>query len=191
VRRALTPRPSSASPWLVVLASSLGALTRGTTLTPPADAPPACAAAEYRQFDFFVGDWDTFDVGRPDSVVARNHVTPMLGGCAVRERYAQRDGLVGESFSAYDAGRRVWHQSWVTNRGALLLLDGRLEGGRMVLSATDRAADGTASLVRAAWWREGTTVRERAERSRDGGKSWVPLFDIVFRPHRGAAGGAA
>ena len=88
-----------------------------------------CDGPEYHQFDFFEGDWDTYDYGAPDSVVARNTVTPMLGGCAVREVYVQGDGVQGESFSVYDASRHRWHQSWVTNRGSMLLLDGQLDGG--------------------------------------------------------------
>jgi len=97
--------------------------------------------------------------------------------------YEQTDGMRGESFSTYDAGTKRWHQSWVTNRGELLLLDGGLRGGRMEFSATEHARDGSASEVRVVWWREGATVREKAERSRDGGRSWRLLFDIVFRPH--------
>jgi hypothetical protein len=34
------------------------------------------------------------------------------------------------------------------------------------------------------WWSEGANVHEKAERSTDGGKTWTPVFDIVFRPHR-------
>jgi hypothetical protein len=98
--------------------------------------------------------------------------------------YQQDDGLVGESLSIYDVSRRGWHQSWVTNRGGLLLLNGGLEGKRMVLTGPDRAADGTPSLLRGIWWKDGADVRERALRSADGGKTWTPVFDIVFRPHR-------
>ena len=43
--------------------------------------------------------------------------------------------------------------------------------------------DGSTSLLRGTWWQEGKDVREKAERSRDGGKTWVTAFDIVFRPH--------
>jgi hypothetical protein len=75
-------------------------------------------------------------------------------------------------------------QSWVTNRGTLPLLDGRREGGLMVLAGPEKAADGTASLLRGIWWVEGKDVREKADRSTDGGKTWTPVFDIVFRPHR-------
>lgn len=149
-----------------------------------AAAPDSCTAPEYRQFDLFIGDWDTYDVGRPDSIVARNRVTRIVGGCALREVYEQGDGLRGESISTYDASRGVWHQSWVTNRGQLLLLEGRLEGDRMVLTAPERQADGSTSLLRGTWWREGETVRNLAERSRDGGRTWTMVFDIAFRPHR-------
>ena len=148
-----------------------------------------CSAAEYRQFDFFAGDWDTYDVEAPVRIVARNRVTPMLDGCALREVYEQGDGLRGESFSTYDAARRRWHQSWATNRGQLLLMDGRLEGERMVLTGTERTADGTSSVIRVAWWPERGGVREKAERSGDQGTTWTTLFDIVFRPHGAARGG--
>lgn len=149
----------------------------------PVSPAPVCSAPEYRQFDFFAGDWDTYDVAVPDTIVARNHVTPMLGGCALREVYEQQDGMKGESFSVYDASRGIWHQSWVTNGGTVLLLEGGLKDGRMVLTAPERHADGSTSLLRGIWWQEGTAVREKAERSSDGGTTWTPVFDIVFRPH--------
>lgn len=142
-----------------------------------------CAAASFRQFDFFVGDWDVYDAADPATIVARNTVTVVLDGCALLEVHRQNDGLHGESFSAYDAGRRVWHQSWFTNRGGVLLLDGGLDGDRMVLTGTERAADGSSSLLRGTWSREPDGVRQTAERSRDGGKTWTPAWDLRFRPH--------
>jgi hypothetical protein len=167
-----------------VLLGVTAAATAGTYgSAEPTRVPASCAAPEYRQFDFFAGDWDTYDVGAPSKLVARNRVSLILGGCVVHEVYRQTDGLVGESFSIYDASRGGWHQSWVTNHGALLLLDGGLEGDRMALTATEKASDGTTSLLRGVWRREGTAVRETAERSTDGGKTWTPVFDIVFRPH--------
>ena len=161
-------------------------VTPTAQVTPTPRPPASCATQEFRQFDFFAGDWDTYDVADPSKVVARNRVTVVLDGCAVREVYKQNDGLIGESLSIYDASRRGWHQSWVTNRGSLLLLNGGLEGERMILTAPDRMADGTPSLLRGIWWKDGVNVREKAERSVDGGETWTPVFDIVFRPHREA-----
>jgi hypothetical protein len=142
-----------------------------------------CSGAEYHQFDFFIGDWDAYDAAAPTKVTARDQVTPMVGGCAVREVYEQNDGMVGESFSVYDRGRHLWHQSWVTNRGQVLLLDGRFENGRLTLTATDYQSAGGPSLLRGIWYTQGDGVRETAERSTDGGKTWKPEFDILFRPH--------
>jgi hypothetical protein len=152
---------------------------------PGTEAKPTtpCRSSTYRQFDFFAGDWDTYNFDAPTKVVARNQVTIILNGCVIHENYQQNDGMHGESFSVYDATRDMWHQTWVTNRGKLLQLDGRLLGNRMILTATDRAADGTSSLLRGIWQPQGPAVRETAERSSDGGKIWKPVFDIVFRPH--------
>jgi hypothetical protein len=172
----------------IVMAGLLAALaTRsGQTQGNRDEARPSapCAGPEFRQFDFWLGDWDTYEIADTSKVVARNRVTSILGGCVLREAYEQNDGLVGESYSLWDAARGVWHQSWVTNRGTLLLLDGRLEGGRMVLTGSEKTANGTASLLQGIWWVEGKDVREKADRSTDGGKTWAPVFDIVFRPHR-------
>lgn len=153
-------------------------------LAPAQPDAAACDGPAYHQFDFFLGDWDTYDVTDSTTVVARNTVTPMVGGCAIRESYRQNDGMVGESFSTYDASRGVWHQSWVTSRGELLLLEGKLQGNRMVLTAPEHAANGDSSLIRGIWEPLGPNVRETAERSHDGGKTWAPVFDIIFRPHR-------
>jgi len=147
-------------------------------------ASPACSAPAYRQFDFFAGDWDTYDIAAPSKVGARNTVKVILDGCVVHEDYRQNDGLHGESYSLYDAARKVWHQSWVTNRGDLLLLDGGLQGKRMVFKGVERKAGKPDALVRAAWYRQGDGVRETAERSLDGGKTWKTEFDILFKPHQ-------
>jgi len=40
---------------------------------------------------------------------------------------------------------------------------------------------GSTTLIRGAWKRLGDGVRETAETSRDAGKTWYPLFDLVFR----------
>lgn len=144
----------------------------------------SCAAPEYRQFDFWVGDWDTFDSDNPHTVIARNHVTRILDGCVLLEDYNQNDGHHGQSFSLYDATRGIWHQSWVTNRGELLILEGKFHAGEIVLSGTDHTPDGKERQLRGTWKKENGGVREIAVRSVDGGNIWQQWFDIVFRPHK-------
>src|SRR5512143_140697 len=96
-----------------------------------------CDAPEYRQFDFWAGDWQ---VTRPDgSVAGTNRITLEYGGCVLHEHYATPKGYSGESLNTFDAGRKVWHQTWVDSTGTLLLLEGGLRGRDMVLegSTTD------------------------------------------------------
>jgi hypothetical protein len=143
--------------------------------------PPPCGAPEYRQFDFWLGDWDVFDTGdaKPSMWV---QVERILDGCALKETYRDVHGMRGQSFNVYDASRKVWHQTWVTNRGQQLVLEGAMENGQMVLRATEATKDGPIAW-RAFWSPQGAEVRETAETSADGGKTWKQKFDIVFRKH--------
>ena len=167
----------------VLLLGAVGARpAMGQPATPVPARPAGCATPEHRQFDFWIGDWDTYEVGKLDSIVARNRVDLILGDCVLREVYEGR-GMVGQSFSIYDAARQVWHQSWVTNRGQVLVLEGRMAGDRMVLIGADRAPDGRPIQLRGVWRTVDGGVRETAETSANGGKTWKPLFDLVFRPH--------
>jgi ketosteroid isomerase-like protein len=62
-----------------------------------------------------------------------------------------------------------------------------MQNGEMVLTGADRTADGKDRLVRGVWKREAEGVRETAARSTDGGKTWNPWFDLMFRPAAKAA----
>jgi len=147
--------------------------------------PPRCTAPEYRQFDFWAGDWDAYDADDPSRPAARVRVDPILDGCALREDYSGVSGLVGQSLNTYDAVRKVWHQSWVTNRGQLLVLEGEQRDGKMTLRATESTASGPV-LWEGVWIPQANgEVRETARISSDGGKTWKPAFDMIFRKHKG------
>lgn len=154
----------------------------------PVMTPNYCSAPEYRQFDFWLGDWDTYrikDEKVSTTSVARNHVTSILGGCALHEVYTRNDGYAGESFTIYDASRHVWHQSWVSNQGELNVVEGTREGNRIVLTGNVTDAQGV-QQQRVTWEPVKDGVREVCVGSRDGGKTWTVLFDILFRHHAGA-----
>jgi len=167
----------------------IGFLTAATVSTAPSHAtgpksPPTCNLPEYRQLDFWVGDWDVFDMpatGAP--AAAHATITSLLDKCVVHELYEGTNGAHGESFSIYDRTRGVWHQTWVTNRGALLIIEGTLQKGRVVLSGQQLTDDHKRHDVRATWWPEKDTVRELGESSDDGGKTWKTDFDLVFKHH--------
>jgi hypothetical protein len=150
--------------------------------------PAPCADAAHRQFDFWIGDWDVFEIGQPTIVGptivgARAQVELILNGCVLHEIYEEK-GHKGESFSIYDATRSRWHQSWVNDSGYLLTIEGRLQGKSMILEGVDHLPNNKLRQVRGEWRTEGQGVREVATRSTDGGVTWSPWFDILFLPHK-------
>jgi Protein of unknown function (DUF1579) len=150
---------------------------------PSSAAPvsPHCSAAEYHQLDFWIGDWDTFESDPPGGPsIARARVEPIAGGCALHELYEQNDGLIGDSILSYDPVRKQWQQTWVTNRGAIMVLHGDFKDGVLTLEGEVHMQDGRTVMQRISWKAQDQGVREWAVMSKDGGKTWTPAFDVLF-----------
>ena len=150
-------------------------------------ARPSCTtAAEYHQLDFWIGDWDTFETDTPNGPSeARAHVDPIAQGCALHELYEQTDGLVGDSILSYDPVRKRWQQTWVTNRGSIMVIVGNFKDGALVLEGEMHLKDGASVIQRITWKAQDKGVREFAVVSKDSGKTWTPAFDVLFLKHRG------
>jgi hypothetical protein len=148
-----------------------------------AEQPPlsSCDPAEYRQLDFWLGDWDTFESDDPSTSIARAQVTRIADGCALHERYEQSDGLIGESILSFDAVRKQWQQTWVTNRGSLMVISGGFRDGVLTMEGNVHLRDGRTVLQRITWRVEGRDVRETAVMSTNEGRTWEPAFDVIFR----------
>jgi hypothetical protein len=154
---------------------------------PPAPAPPpsarapgsACQAPEYRQFDFWVGDWD---VQSPDGqLIGHNRVTLEQDGCLIIEHWAGASGgQTGTSFNYYDVRDKKWHQLYLDNSGnagAFPAMAGNLLENRMVLVSDDKQSP----VFRWTWYvLEPGKVRQMAEASRDGQKTWKLGWDSVY-----------
>jgi hypothetical protein len=169
-----------------LFALALMAATARTSVAAP--APPNCSAPEFHQLDFWLGDWDTLDSDSKGSTtsIARAHVDPIAGGCAVHELYEQTDGLIGDSILSYDPVRKQWQQTWVTNRGAIMVIYGNLKNGALILEGEVHLQDGRTVHQRITWKAEGKGVRESAVMSKDGRKTWAPAFDVLFVKHSGS-----
>jgi ketosteroid isomerase-like protein len=151
-----------------------------------ASKPLPCSAPAYRQFDFWLGEWDVFEEGG-SKAEARATITSIQSGCGLREQYEGVSGSSGESLSMYDPSPAEWQQTWLSNRGQVVFIHGTLQGDAMILSGTDDSGGGH-RLVRGVWKPESAGVRETAERSSDGGKTWTPWFDLSFRKRSPLAG---
>ena len=76
----------------------------------------------------------------------------------------------------------MWHQTWVDANGTLLLLDGGLIDGRMVLTGETPARDGTGTVRHEISWEplETGQVRQVWRMSRDGGNTWTDAFVGIY-----------
>lgn len=100
----------------------------------PAPAPPPpCSTAEYRQLDFWVGEWDAeFDLPGGRTGHATNRITRNeFGDCVIAEHFSQPEiAYAGASFSMFDPSKKKWVQTWVDNGGAYITLTGGPVEGR-------------------------------------------------------------
>jgi hypothetical protein len=102
----------------------------------------------------------------------------LFDGSALAEHWRGDGGVEGHSLNAYDASAGRWHQTWVDSTGGLLLLDGRLVDGAMVLEGTAPGADGTTpQRQRITWTPDQDGVRQHWETSDNGGATWQTAFD--------------
>lgn len=170
--------------------STLSGLSAAQSPTAAPAPPPACAGAEHRQFDFWIGEWT---VTRPDTgeEIGRNSITPAADGCALYEHWVNARGKDGRSLNAYDRQLGAWVQFWIGSDGVVLRLQGGLRGEAMVLEGELPAAGGGVQRQRITWTPAADgRVTQHWETSDDGGKTWATSFMGVYRrtPKQGGDG---
>lgn len=170
--------------WITGVTALMAHATADVALA-QSSAPPACTAAEHRQFDFWLGEWD---VTVPNgSAAGVNRITSINGGCALREEWTGASGFTGTSINAYDASSGRWHQTWIGSDGLLLLLNGAFRDGTMELAGVTVGRTGAKTHQRIRWTPLGGSparLRQLWETSTDGGKTWTMAFDGTYQKRR-------
>jgi hypothetical protein len=134
---------------LLAIASCSAPVTPKPPVTPAPSAPKAaCASAEHRQLDFWLGDWDVAIRARkaPGSDEwgegkGTQHVEAILGGCAISESFSAdgpQEPWAGKSYSVWQPQLGKWRQTWVDDAGSYLAFTGGLENGVMTLYGEPR-----------------------------------------------------
>ena len=168
-RTRATPSPSSTA-------------TAPAATPSPTPAPSAsCLAPQYRQFDFWLGEWDL--VGGDGKKTAENSVVSILGGCAIQENGSSSEGLHRMGVSAYDPATRHWHQTMLDDGGAMLHLEGEFADGKMVLVGLRPSVKekGVTLTHRIAWSAlPERRVRKLWEYSSNSGRTWRLVFDGTY-----------
>jgi hypothetical protein len=125
-------------------------------------------------FDFWLGEWEVFDADGEH--VGRNSIRAPYDTGALTEHWRGDGGVAGHSLNSWDPERGCWHQTWIDSTGGILLLDGGVHDGAMVLTGV--AAD---AQQRITWTPEGEGVRQLWEASKDDGVTWSVAFDGHYR----------
>jgi hypothetical protein len=151
-------------------------------------AHPCKASPEYRQLDFWVGEWDVQVGGQR---AGTSSVQRILGECVIFENWTGAGGVNGKSFNVYNAATKKWQQTWVDDRGSVLELAGSYSDGAMRFSGETKGPKGKV-LQRLTFFDLGNDrVRQLWEQSVDNGSSWAVTFDGMYvrRVGEGARGG--
>jgi len=167
----------------VVVAGPRAAHASDSSAAPPA-AP--CAGTEFRQLDFWVGEWDVSWPASPSSPAGTgtNRIEKILDGCVVSENFEANgpSALVGKSHSTFDPKWKKWRQTWVDNQASYLDFVGDFSRPAEKIFAMDSfAPDGKPVKLRMVFKNIAPDSFDWSwERSTDGGKSWKVQWPIHY-----------
>jgi tetratricopeptide (TPR) repeat protein len=144
------------------------------------NANPCRDAAESRQFDFWIGDWNVETAqGQP---AGTSSIQLILGTCVIMENWTSLGGgYAGKSLNIYNVPRKKWQQYWVDNTGAVTFFEGAWEGSFLRLTGENAPRSGPVALNRMTFTPLGPDkVRQHGEASDDGGKTWTTRYDLIY-----------
>ncbi len=144
---------------------------RGVVERARARANPCKTLPEARQLDFWVGEWDVRDPR--GQLVGRSSIQLILNDCVVLENWSGTLGGTGKSMNFWDKQHRRWQQTWIDDRGNATEYTGQLVDGSLRYATTDGQRLTFTPLA-------GGRVRQLAETSSDGGKSWAVRYDLTY-----------
>lgn len=145
-----------------------------------------CSAPEYRQLDFWVGDWDLTwpgPAGQPQQQ-GRNRIDRELNDCVIHEHFSDQaePPFQGTSISLYSSRLHKWQQTWVDNQGMYLDFTGEFQDGQMILARDAVGKDGKAFRQRMVFKNiKPDSFDWSWERSDDGGATWKVMWPIHYQ----------
>ena len=147
-----------------------------------AQRPPEkpCSGPEYRQFDFWLGNWEVRD--KKGVLEGTNRVT-LENNCVVQEEWKSSDSdQTGKSLSMYDYRTKKWFQSWYDSWGNMLTISGNPRKGSMVMRGERLTPQGKIALERTVWTPlADQRVHQVWDYSMDGGETWTQRFEGFYK----------
>jgi len=144
-----------------------------------------CEDPEFRQFDFWVGDWDVTSTG--DSIQrGTSHISREMGGCVIWENWTSAGSpYFGKSYNTYNVNLHRWEQYWVDNSAGTIFFYGNLKDGVMDYWTDDVPQPNGEKLRRHLQFfnLSQDTVRQFRQGSTDGGNTWNVEYDLTYHRH--------
>lgn len=148
----------------------------------PAQPTPCAADPKFREFDFWVGEWDVTPVGIPAGrPKPQSRIEKILADCVILENWMPANGPGGKSFNIYNRARQQWEQTWVDGSGQVVYFTGHVRNGNMYYTSSTPLPNGGTQLGKMTFFRvSADSVRQLWEQSTDNGKTWSTGFDGMY-----------
>lgn len=150
------------------------------------NAFPCLSDSGAQAFGFWVGDWNVYLTGS-ERKVGENRIETVSGGCAILEHWTALESVVvppgnGTSLNFLDPVKGTWRQVWMgSGRGQTDYADGVYRDGIMRFTFSGPDATGVMRPGRFFFHNLGPNrVRQVQELSRDGGTTFVPVYDFTY-----------
>ena len=146
-----------------------------------------CSRPEYRQFDFWLGEWEAF--GPNGQKGGDSKISLLLDSCIILEEWTSasvQQGLryAGKSFNTYNATTKQWQQTWVDNVGGTNeYMQGKFDNNRIIFSSTPFKFNKDTMAIRRMTFTHlhADKLRQHGEISKDNGGSWATEYELEYR----------
>lgn len=146
---------------------------------------PCMFEAGYREFDFWVGEWEVFVNNQK---VGTSNVKVLQQGCIIEENWAT-PVQTAQSFNFYNPVSKKWHQSYMDSTGGNWMMDGEYKDGALRYEGFIYSPQGRTPVHMTFFNLGPGRVRQTAETSPDGGKTWTNTWDGLYVRRKGDAVG--
>jgi hypothetical protein len=144
------------------------------------EAYPCKYRDEFREFDFWIGEWD---VHTADGAFAgSNRIEKVQADCVLLENWVSATGVSGMSMNYLDTSTNEWVQVWSGAGGTQITIRGGLgDEGMLLEGEIHYIAGGTSAPLRGLWTPlPDGRVRQFFEQSNDGGNTWALWFEGFY-----------
>ncbi|NJO25534.1 MAG: hypothetical protein HC867_06900 [Bacteroidia bacterium] len=150
-------------------------------------AQKPCSAGPYRQFDFWLGEWEAFGVNGKKA--GDSKISLILDSCIILEEWTSASvnrgvRYAGKSFNTYNNSTKQWQQTWVDNAGGSTeFLEGKYENNKIIFKTNPFPfSKDTLAVRKLTFYNLGPDkVRQHGEISKDEGRNWATEYDLEYR----------